>query len=165
MTPYEFATTVGENSGMRLEIAGGIPTWEAFPTARHQLTVDRIRATIKPGTVGESGCACFHLADVYVKFPDGSLKRPDIAVFRTATVELDTAITVIPEAVIEIISKDYREKDLAVGVPFYLRMGVKDVLVYDPETNTVSHFRPGARTAEYPSPRTVALACGCTVTV
>lgn len=165
MTPYDFAVMVGQQSGMRLEIAGGIPTWEAFPVARHQITVDRIRASIAPGTVSETGYACLHLADVYVKFPDGSLKRPDIAIFCTNDVEMDSAITVLPEAVIEIISRDYREKDLAVGVPFYLRSGVKDVLVFDPDTNVATHFRPGAKAVEHPSPHGFALACGCTVTV
>ncbi|MBC8141272.1 MAG: hypothetical protein H7Y38_07500 [Armatimonadetes bacterium] len=96
MTPYQFALTVGETSGMRLEISGGIPTWEAFPVARHQMTVDRIRASIKPFATSGTDCACLHLADVYVAFPDGSLKRPDIAVFSTTALELDSAITVIP---------------------------------------------------------------------
>ena len=33
---------------IRLEITGGVPTWEAFPGSRHQRTVDRIRASIRP---------------------------------------------------------------------------------------------------------------------
>ncbi|GAB4454477.1 MAG: hypothetical protein OHK0029_09120 [Armatimonadaceae bacterium] len=71
----------------------------------------------------------------------------------------------LPEAVIEIISPNYADKDLAVGVPFYLRMQIKDILVLDPETNLVRHFRPGQSEVQYTSPHTLTLECGCEVTV
>lgn len=71
--------------GIRLEIVGGLPIWEAHPTYRHQKAIDRIRATIQKVLLSseskDTECACIHVADVYVSFPDGSLKRPDIAIF------------------------------------------------------------------------------------
>lgn len=165
MTPYEFAVRIGEEAGVKLEIAGGIPTWEAFPSLRHQRHVFRIQNSIRPVAGDGSGCGCVHAADVYVRFPDGSLKRPDISIFCREPEEQTTAVTMIPEAVIEIVSPDYAGKDLAVGVPFYLRSGLKDVLVFDPDTNLVRHFRPGHSEAQHASPYTVTLACGCQVTV
>ena len=53
MEPYEFAITVGEASGARLEIAGGIPTWEAFPAFRHQnlVFVFKVRSALRPDTL------------------------------------------------------------------------------------------------------------------
>ena len=65
--------------GIRLEIVGGIPLWEAQPLYKHQKAVDRIRASIAPRTT--EACQCVHIADVYISFPDGSLKRPDISIF------------------------------------------------------------------------------------
>jgi hypothetical protein len=69
-----------DQMGIRLEIVGGLPIWEAKPLLKHQRAVDRIRASIQKAP-GASDCGCFHYADVYVAFPDGSLKRPDIAIF------------------------------------------------------------------------------------
>ena len=38
------------------------------------------------------------------------------------------------------VSKGYEKKDLELGPPFYLRQGVKDVIVYDPYTRVTKHF-------------------------
>lgn len=37
--------------------------------------------------------------DVSIAFPDGSFRRPDIAIFRREPDEIDTAVTLIPKAV------------------------------------------------------------------
>jgi Uma2 family endonuclease len=147
--------------GVRLEIVGGIPLWEAQPLYKHQKTIDRIRATIKPG---RTGCACVHAADVYISFPDGSLKRPDIALFCQEPVEEDEPIRLIPEAVIEVISKGYEYKDLEIGPNFYLAQGIKDVLVCNPYTLVVLHVRRDGA-AHYVSPVEISLECGCSVVV
>lgn len=147
--------------GIRLEIVGGLPLWEFSPARRHQQAVDRIRASIAPiVSVAESGCSCLHLADVYVSFPDGSLKRPDIAIFCREPEEQDEAITLLPEAVIEIVSQGSEAKDLEIGPRFYLTQGVKDVVVFDPYTLLVLHARRD-RVARHISPVEIELACGC----
>ena len=167
MNAYEIALQADREQGVRLEIADGIPTWEAFPAARHQGHVFRIQSSIRPAPSvgGEDGCECVHYSDVYIRFPDGSLKRPDIAIFCREPDEQTEAITMLPEAVIEIISPGYEGKDLSVGVPFYLRSGLKDVIVLDPETNEVRHFRPARSESRHISPTAFTLACGCIVTV
>ncbi len=164
---FEMAMQIGERDGVKLEIVGGIPTWEAFPAFRHQEHVDRVRASIRPIEIGDghTGCACIHAADVYVRFPDGSMKRPDISIFCRRPTEEITAITLLPEAVVEILSPTYEAKDLVIGVPFYLRSGIKDVLVLDPETLTVIHFRPDQPEERHQSPTSFILSCGCHLTV
>src|SRR5919205_527445 len=92
---------------IRLEITAGVPTWEAVPGTRHQRTVDRIRASITPIPDHSAGCDCAHLSDVLIRFQDGSLKRPDIAIFCAEPPEQDEALTLIPQAVIEIICPGY----------------------------------------------------------
>lgn len=148
--------------GIRLEIVAGLPIWEASPLYRHQKAVDRIRATIQRSASGpdKNPCDCVHIADVYVSFPDGSLKRPDIAIFCTEPPEDDEAITLVPKAVIEIISKGYEAKDLEIGPHFYLSQGVKDVVVFDPYTLLVLHARRD-RTTRQVSPVEITLECGC----
>ena len=151
-----------EQLGVRLEIVNGLPIWDAQPVYRHQRAVDRIRSTIKPMT--DTACSCLHIADVYVSFPNGSLKRPDISIFCREPDEDEEAITLVPEAVIEIISKGYEAKDLQIAPPFYLSQGVKDIVVLNPYTLAVLHVHEkGAE--HYLSPVEIRLACGCSVVV
>jgi Uma2 family endonuclease len=123
---------IAEQLGIRLETVGGLAIWEAAPVYRHQKAVDRIRATIRPRQGGQ--CGCIHAAGVYVQFPDGSLRRPDISLFCREPAGEEDAITLVPEAVVEVVSKGYEAKDLEIGPRFYLLQGVKDVVVFDPGT-------------------------------
>jgi hypothetical protein len=133
--------------GIRLEIVGGLPLWEASPVRRHQQAIDRIRASLRPAPQGGDGCGSVHFANVYIAFPDGSLKRPDISIFCREPDEEDEAITLLPEAVIEVISRGYEAKDLEIGSRFYLH------------TLLVLHLTP--TTAErLVSPVDLTLACG-----
>jgi hypothetical protein len=153
--------------GVRLEIVGGLPIWEAHPVPRHQRAVDRIRASItKPPQPPkpEPENACVHLTNVYIQFPDGSLKRPDISIFCREPDEDEEAVTLIPEAVVEVISKGYEAKDLEIGPRFYLSQGVKDVVVFDPYTLLVLHLRRDG-VQRHISPVTLRLECGCSCTV
>ncbi len=150
---------------VRLEITGGIRTWRLLPSLRHQKMIDRIRATIRPLPERESGCGCYHVSDVNLKFPDGSLKRPDIAIFCVEPPDIDESWEQVPEAVIEIVSLDYEAKDLSINPPWYLSQGVKDVLVVNPHTGQVTHFQHGRSSYVCALPLTVDLQCGCQVTV
>lgn len=148
---------IADNAGVRLEIVNGLPIWEPIPGLMHQTTNDRIRRSIKSR-------ACLHYADLHIKFPDGSDKRPDVSIFCREPSETESAVTEVPEAVIEIISKGYEKKDLELGPPFYLKHGVKDVIVYDPYTRVTKHFDAfGER--EYSGLVTLILHCGCEVTL
>lgn len=150
--------------GIRLEVVQGITLWEPPPVYRHQAAIDRIRASIRP-IMADASCVCIHAADVQVRFSDDSHKRPDISIFCRELDEQDRAITLMPEAVIEVLSKDYEAKDLVIGVPFYRQIGVKDVIVLDPETNEVKHWQQGQPERTFTSPVTLSLLCGCTCTV
>jgi Uma2 family endonuclease len=142
---------------------GGLPIWEPAPLWRHQKAIDRIRATIEPAAPG-TGCACVHASDVYISFPDGSLKRPDIALFCREPDEQDEAVTLIPQAVIEVVNKGYEAKDLELAPHFYLSQGVADVVVFDPSTLLVLHARRDAVTRQV-SPVSLQFQCGCRCTV
>jgi len=130
----------------------------------HQLQVDRIRGSIKPGDGVDGGCGCLHFPDIYISFPDGSLKRPDIAIYCRMPEERDRPVTLIPEAVVEVVSRGFEAKDLELNPSFYLSQGVKDVVVFNPYTQQVLHFR---RDAVIRSTSTIIihLECGCQCTI
>jgi Uma2 family endonuclease len=152
-----------EEFGVRLEIVRGLPIWEPYPVYKHQKAVDRIRATIRPvapASENEQRCQFVHAADVYVSFPDGSLKRPDISVFCREPEEEEEAVRLVPEAVIEVISKGYEAKDLEIGPQFYISQGVKDVVVFNPYILLVLHVRCD-EVNRHVSPVELQLLCGC----
>ena len=149
---------------VRLEITAGIPTWEVFPGSRHQRTIDRIRASIGPALDGGTECESAHLSNVLIRFQDDSLKRPDIAIFRAEPPEQDEALTVIPQAIIEIISPGYEYKDLSLNPQFYLAQGVLDVVVVDPRSGVVTHYRT-THVVNHRAPVTLDLQCGCRCTI
>lgn len=150
--------------GVRLEIVNGLAIWEAQPVYRHQKHVERIAGGIEP-VDGTQGCACVHALEVYVEFPNG-LKRPDISIFcrEPAESDQDRPLTLIPEAVIEVVSPGFEAKDLEIGPPFYLSQGVKDVIVFDPATLLVLHVRQGHASRQI-APVSIDLLCGCRVKV
>jgi Uma2 family endonuclease len=150
--------------GIRLEIVNGLAIWEAQPLYRHQKHVERISSSIRPADDAVD-CACVHALDVYVQFPNG-LKRPDISLFcrEPTEEEQDSALTLIPEAVIEVVSPGYEAKDLEIGPAFYLSQGVKDIIVFDPRTLLVLHIRQG-HVSRQVAPQEIRLECGCAVTV
>jgi Uma2 family endonuclease len=112
--------SAADELGTRLEIVNGLPIWEAQPLYKRQKAVERIAQAIRPGN-GGSKCWCVHVMDVYVQFPNG-LKRPDISIFcrEPTEEEQENAPTLIPEAVVEVVSKGYEAKDLEIAPPFYL---------------------------------------------
>jgi Uma2 family endonuclease len=147
--------------GIRLEIVNGLHIWEAQPVYRHQKHIERIVQGLAKADDSKSECGCIHAVDVYIQFPNG-LKRPDISIFcrEPSEEEQDSALTMIPEAVIEVVSKGFEAKDLEIGPPFYLSQGVKDVIVFDPLTLLVLHVRKD-RTTRQVSPVVIELECGC----
>lgn len=150
------------DGAVKLEITAGVPTWEASPGSRHQLMVYRIQTSIE--TLSDSGCECAHLSDVLILFKDGSLKRPDIAIFCAEPPMQDDALTMLPQAVIEVISPGYEYKDVSLNPQFYLAQGLDDVLVVEPRAGAVTHYR-GTDVSTYRVPATIKLRCGCQCTV
>lgn len=70
----------------------------------------------------------------------------------------------VPEAVVEIVSPGYERKDLEIGPTFYLSQGVKDVIVFDPRSNLITHFRRDGVNSST-APQVFELECGCTVPI
>ena len=164
--PFSELIRAAEESNVRLEMIRGVAVWEASPVFLHQQEIKRIVGSIK--RLEGAGCACIDTQDTLFRFPDGSFKRPDVALLCAMPDQVDAAeaLTVIPAAVVEVLSKDYEYKDLVLSPPFYLENGVRDVLIYDPRTGAVLHHRPDwLEPQELTSPAHLTLECGCEITV
>lgn len=163
LTEIELEQLLGAGA-IKLEITGGVPTWEVSPSIGHQRALTRIGASIEPLAESAKGCACVHYSDVYIRFKDGSLKRPDIAIFCEEPPNTYEALTVIPQAVIEVISPGYEFKDIALNPQFYLAQDVSDVVVVDPRSGIVTHYRTTG-VSVLNAPVTIDLLCGCRCTI
>ncbi|MBN2885216.1 MAG: Uma2 family endonuclease [Chromatiaceae bacterium] len=151
--------------GIRLEIVNGLAIWEAQPLYRHQKAIDRIARSLRGPDGQTHGCGCIDALDVYIQFASG-LKRPDLSIFCQEPPEdqQDQVLTLVPEAVVEVVSKGFEARDLEIGPPFYLSQGVKDVVVFDPATLLVLHVRKDGVSRQV-SPVEIELECGCRLTV
>ncbi len=65
---------------------------------------------------------------------------------------------------IEIISPGYEFKDVTLNPQFYLAQDVDDVVVVDPRSGVVTHYRTTG-IAIHHAPVTITLQCGCQCTV
>lgn len=148
-----------DEMGYRLEIIGGLGVWEAMPPLRHIEAARRVEDSFR--TTGDQRV----FRDLYVRFPDDSLRRPDVAIYCREPDEEDEAVTLIPKAVVEVVSRGSERKDLELSPPFYLAQGVKDVVVLDPYTGIVWHHRTDRTVERHQSPVDLSLRCGCLVTV
>ncbi len=166
MTPakipsFEDISQIVYNGLVRLEVTGGLPTWEAMPGALHQGVVDDIRQAITRLNIDNTTCGCYHIADTYIQFGLNLLRRPDIAIFCERPPRPDGALTgIIPGAVIEILSAGYEQKDRD-AIPFYLAAGVIDIVLVDPRANSAEHHTLGNPATIHSLPVTWRLGMGC----
>jgi Uma2 family endonuclease len=149
--------------GIKLEMTEGLPTWEFHPTLNHQIVTQAVIRSVR-STNQESKGACLPVPDVLIRFPDGSLKRPDISIFCEMPSERDQVVSSIPGAVVEVISADSWKKDLELNPPFYLKHGVRDVVVIDPTSHQAMRFTRDGR-SDLKLPNRIDLQCGCTIEV
>src|SRR5215213_6827840 len=139
------------------------PIWEASPSPLHQIFVRDIEASIHTSADSDDGCACEHIADAYIRLPDGSLVRPDIAIFCAPIPRQREAYAAVPAVVIEIVSPNYEAKDYEELPPVYLGNGVRDVVVVDPEQSVLTHYRLRHTRSIQRLPHHLQLECGCLV--
>lgn len=149
-----------ESAGIRLEMVGGVPYWEAMPGRRHHDALMGIRDRLVAERQATERCGCHAYVELLVRFPDGSLKTPDLSLFCDHPEEEEGPVSKVPDAVLEVVSPGYERKDLEIGPPFYLAQGVRDVVVFDPRTIQIWHFTAAGR-EESLAPTRVRLACGC----
>ena len=152
-----------DHSAVKIQMTAGMPTWEAMPGRRHQRINLAVVNSVRRAPQTKGDCGCHAVIDVYIRFPDGSFRSPDAAIYCDEPPDVDGALEMLPVAVVEIVSAGYEAKD-RIGLPFYLEQGIADVALYDPRTGEVIHATTHGRTI-YTAPVDLTFACGCVVTI
>lgn len=84
--------------------------------------------------------------DVFVAFPDSEHLAPDICWWsagrRSPVVQGE--VDVIPDLVVEVLSPSTRANDLGPKREVYMRSGVRELWLADPDARTVTRVRTGA---------------------
>ena len=160
MTAAEAAWDVG----VRLDRVRGLGVWSFSGSPLQGMTAARIARSLRSTPASGDGCGAFAYQGMAVRFPDGSILQPDVAVYAREPEKTNLPTTLVPEAIIEIVSPSSELKDLRYSPSFTLSQGVKDVIVVTPETEVLEHFRRDGRTM-HRSPVDLRLECGCLVTV
>jgi Uma2 family endonuclease len=84
--------------------------------------------------------------DVFVAFPGSEHLAPDICWWsagrRAATVQGE--VDVVPDLVVEVLSPSTRANDLGPKRDVYIRSGVRELWLADPDSRTVIRVRPNA---------------------
>jgi Uma2 family endonuclease len=151
-----------EELGLRLEMTDTGLVWEAMPGLRHQELAVGIYGAVRTSG-GEGACECYRALDVYIRFPSGIVKRPDLSIFCRRPSDDEGFVHAVPEAVVEITSPESEDKDLIAAPPLYLANGVKDVIVVHRSRGEVHHWTV-AGSRKLLSPAKIVLTCGCEVT-
>jgi Uma2 family endonuclease len=85
------------------------------------------------------------LQDVFVAFPGWRYLAPDIAWWSAERrpPHSDGAVDRIPDLVVEVLSPATRVNDLGIKREVYMRSGVKEMWLVDPDARTVTRVQPG----------------------
>ena len=85
------------------------------------------------------------LQDVFVVFPGGRYLAPDISWWCAARhpPRSDGAVGVVPDLVVEVLSPGTRVNDLGVKRDVYMRSGVRELWLADPDARTITRVRLG----------------------
>jgi Uma2 family endonuclease len=90
------------------------------------------------------------LQDVFVAFPGNGYLAPDIAWWsaeRRAPLS-GGAVESIPDLVVEVLSPGTRMNDLGIKREVYMRSGVREIWLADPDARTVTQVQPGTDSDE-----------------
>jgi Uma2 family endonuclease len=86
------------------------------------------------------------LPDVFVAFPDGSRLAPDISWWspERPPPASQGAMQSVPDLAVEVLSPSTRANDEGIKRELYMRLGVRELWLVDPDARTVTRVRPDA---------------------
>ncbi|HYB22328.1 MAG TPA: Uma2 family endonuclease [Solirubrobacteraceae bacterium] len=90
------------------------------------------------------------MIEVFVALPNGSRVGPDIAWWSAARRPPlgRGAVHAVPDLVVEVLSPSTRANDLGVKRELYMRSGVRELWLVDPDARTVMRVRPDTEADE-----------------
>lgn len=123
----------------RTELIDGVIYDMASPRMIHQLIAGQIYAQIL-SCITEHGLDCVPFiapADVQLDCDNFTMLQPDVFVVCDRSRILDTHIYGAPDFVVEILSKNTRQKDMGIKQQKYDRAGVREYWIVDPDKKKV----------------------------
>ncbi len=134
-----------EPGGLRYELSEGelivTPSASFFHNGLRDAFNARLRTFVRAKRLGEV------TSGTDIKLVGETLRRPDVAFIRAGRlqgVDLDQVpLPVVPDLVVEIVSKNDRADDLLVKVSQYLSVGAKAVWLLYPNTRLAFRYLPG----------------------
>ena len=131
-----------EPAGVRYELDRGELIVTPSPATRHNIVCGHVYSTMCAWV--EEHDLGLVVYEVDVKLAEDTIRRPDvmfIARARMKDVDVDQVpVLVVPELVIEVVSKHDQPDDLMLKVRQYLRAGVQSVWVLYPKTRQAYHY-------------------------
>jgi Uma2 family endonuclease len=96
------------------------------------------------------------MIEVFVAFPDGSRLGPDISWWSAERPPMSRgAMQTVPDLVVEVLSPSTRANDEGVKRDLYMRSGVRELWLVDPDARTVTRVRPGGSPDEVLDDRSI----------
>ena len=132
--------------GFPAELIDGMLVKEPSPTRWHQELVLRLVRSIER----QIGVGRVVISPIDVFVDDHNVLQPDVAVLPEGT-PVDLVHIPIPELVAEVLSPSTAGRDRTMKTDIYLRAGVKEVWLVDPETETVEIVMASGRASVGPN--------------
>jgi Uma2 family endonuclease len=131
--------------GVKGEIIDGVMYTMTRPRAVHQHTNSEITSDLRdPFSRGRGGPGGWWiLPEPGIELPNTPEISPDIAGWRRERMPdlPETAITLVPDWVCEILSPTTRRHNLLIKKPYYARVGVAHHWIVDSESKTITAYR------------------------
>jgi len=144
---YEHYLTLIESSDQRYELIGGEVYLLASPSFTHQVVVSEIAARFYAYFKGRPCRALTAPLDVRLfgyatKFEeDPNVVQPDIVVICDEDkVDADGRYEGIPTLIVEVLSPTTKGKDLATKLHLYMKSGVAEYWIVDPDRKRISQY-------------------------
>jgi Uma2 family endonuclease len=129
--------------GFPAQLIAGHLVKEPSPRYGHQVWASRFHRALQPFVVPDLLLAC----PVDVVIDDHNVYWPDVVVLPRPG-DLEQSVVPTPLLVVEVLSPGRARRDRHVKTPGYLRAGVREVWLVDPQARTVErHTREGVRVA------------------
>jgi Uma2 family endonuclease len=139
---YTYADYLTWDDDVRYELIDGVAYALAAPSTTHQRVLGRLANTILNFLKGKK-CELFIAPyDVRLNFDtlDDTVVQPDLLVICDKSKIVEKGCNGVPELVIEILSPSTARKDILKKYQIYLKAGVLEYWIVDPETNEIDIF-------------------------
>ena len=117
------------------EIIGGIKYMAPAPNPGHNRTLFYLGRIIENYMEDNNIGGYVFTDNIDLYLPDGSMFQPDLTVIKTENenlIDWYAPISVVPDMVVEVLSKSTKHRDLTVKKDTYESVGVKEYWIVDP---------------------------------